>query len=271
MARQTKELSLYIALTFLITWGIAVLVLAAPQVSENLFGPLNSSAPHFYVAVYAPAIAAIAVTSIFSGKAGLKTLFSGYVRKTSAAWWVVGLFIFPLIFLAGQLVWSLLGLTEGPVGLNRWLVDLPLLFLGWRIFQDPGGFGEELGWRGFALPRLLQSFSPFVASLILGTIWIVWHLPQFLIEAMNHPLYTLIWFAGVGIGATVIMTWLYLRANRNIAVAGVIPHLVLNGCLAVGIAGSTWQSAVAVWAFVAVLLLAFRKAAWPAQQVAQAA
>ncbi|MFP4078645.1 MAG: CPBP family intramembrane glutamic endopeptidase [Candidatus Izemoplasmataceae bacterium] len=87
------------------------------------------------------------------------------------------------------------------------VVFLYILFLG-------GPLGEEIGWRGYALPGLLRKYNPFVASLILGLVWTFWHVPAFFIpdsaqEGISFPLYlvnTMI--------LTMILTVLYLRTKR---------------------------------------------------------
>src|SRR5574337_857223 len=70
-------------------------------------------------------------------------------------------------------------------GFGALAIFLPAQFL-WLLFYllTTGPLGEELGWRGFALPRLLKRFNPFVASLVLGAIWGVWHLPSFYLAGM---------------------------------------------------------------------------------------
>ena len=92
---------------------------------------------------------------------------------------------------------------------------------------DSGGLGEEPGWRGFALPRLLQFMGPLPAALTLGAVWGVWHIPAFLAEGglaqSNFGL-----FLVSAVAMTVFMTWIYVHANGNFLVAGVIPHLIAN-------------------------------------------
>jgi uncharacterized protein len=95
--------------------------------------------------------------------------------------------------------------------------------------------GEEFGWRGFALPRMLQRHSALHASVRLGLIHAAWHLPLFIIPGMpqadvSFPLFTL----GV-VAVAIFNTALYLRTGANLLLA-ILVHLLANvwGGLAVG-------------------------------------
>jgi len=88
---------------------------------------------------------------------------------------------------------------------------------------------REGGWRGWALPRLLQNHSAWAASLMLAAAWIVWRLPAFAMGGvMRATLTDLPWWALATLGLTLPMTALHRRANGNLVVAGVLPHAVIN-------------------------------------------
>jgi len=92
------------------------------------------------------------------------------------------------------------------------------------IFLLYGG-NEEPGWRGFALPALLERFHPLLATLILGVIHSVWHLPL-----MNYYDTTFGWYLFNVIPLTVIFNWLYIKSRRS-----VIPVMLLHaGTNAIG-------------------------------------
>ena len=118
-------------------------------------------------------------------------------------------------------------LHSTPVAAPNW----PLFVVGLfpAIARDPGPVGEEFGWRGFALPRLVDRFSPLDASLRLGLIHAVWHLPAFFIPGMpqtqtSFPLFTL----GV-VSIAIFDTALYLRTGANLLLA-ILVHLLANVC-----------------------------------------
>jgi membrane protease YdiL (CAAX protease family) len=144
---------------------------------------------------------------------------AGYCVITGIAFWAAVFF----------------GATSG--ALATW----PLLFHGLlpAIARDPGPLGEEFGWRGFALPRLLDLHSPLKASLILGLIHALWHLPLFFIPGMpqkqlSFPIFTL----GV-IAIAIFDTALYLRTRANLLLA-ILVHVMSNVCggVLVGVLGA---------------------------------
>jgi membrane protease YdiL (CAAX protease family) len=105
---------------------------------------------------------------------------------------------------------------QGNVGGFAWILLVSFahnLLLG-------GSLGEEIGWRGFLLPRLLRRNSPLAASLILGVVWALWHLPVdlyagYLLEGPAAILIRTITLLPVAI----LFTWFYLQSTGNLLVA----------------------------------------------------
>lgn len=127
----------------------------------------------------------------------------------------------------------------------------------WQVFQNTGPLGEELGWRGYALPRLLAQYDAVMASIVLGFVWTLRHVPAFFLAGViGQSLSGFGWWALDTFAFTIIITWLFLRANGNVLVAGLIPHFVINGMGAIGAWLSRPAEAVAL-ALVALGLVAF--------------
>jgi membrane protease YdiL (CAAX protease family) len=78
------------------------------------------------------------------------------------------------------------------------------------------GLGEEIGWRGFALPKLLENRSPLVASLILGALWAVWHFPYVLTKGTFLSEVPLHWFFINLLAMSVIYTWIFINTNGSL-------------------------------------------------------
>ena len=95
-----------------------------------------------------------------------------------------------------------------------------------------GPLGEELGWRGFALPRLLKRFSPFTASLILGFIWGIWHLPSFYVSAMVQADLSLPLFLLNAVCLSFLASWLFMNTAGSVLIT-VILHYMANFCVSV--------------------------------------
>jgi membrane protease YdiL (CAAX protease family) len=79
--------------------------------------------------------------------------------------------------------------------------------------------GEEIGWRGFALPRLLERFGPWRASATLGVLWALWHLPLFYMRGMpqyGSPFGAYVLYL---VALSLVMTFLLQRADGSIVIA----------------------------------------------------
>ncbi len=207
-----------------------------------------------------PALAAVIVTGTLDGRDGIRTLFTKFLRfRLPAKWYVAALIPFGLAFVAA-LIYKLAG-AAAVAG-----VTLSLSFVVALVVSTlPGAVGEEAGWRGFALPRLLERYSPLKAGLVLGIVWAGWHLPVMVAggySGLSLLLYGVFFTLGI-ISVSVVMTWIYARTSKSL-VPMVIAHLSVNVGLAligVGAAGSgstlaltaimyslVCLTAIAVWA-----------------------
>ena len=229
-SRALRQLGAYFGLTFAITWGLGgLLILARPQL-EAVIGPIGETSHHwlYYVAVYAPTISAVSLSMAFGGGAGVKALAMRFVRPARPAWLLIALLFWPLALTLYELGMRAAGVAGG-IDLHALWVGAPVLALTTTaLIADPGGFGEETGWRGFALPRLLTLCRPLTAALILGLIWGLWHLPAFFVSDLSQSQFALGWFLLTTTALSVVMTWIFVNANGNLLIAGVIPHLMLN-------------------------------------------
>jgi uncharacterized protein len=216
---------IFLALTFGLTWAIAATAMLAPVWFNTHFGPLNNRSPMFYLAVWAPDIAAVVITSATGGWSAIRDLFGRLLRWRVGLWvWAFALGFHPVLMLVVELV----GLAFGdPLptwsnwhALGLGLISLPLIALG--------PLGEELGWRGFLLPRMLERMKPLSAALILGTIWMIWHVPAFLMSGVPQSNMSFPIFAIGGVAFNVFTTWVFLNSKQSILIAGIVPHTIAN-------------------------------------------
>ena len=226
ISRRTilRQLVGFTALTCLITFGLACLYFftdigADPAVANALL----------YVAVFAPTVASVVMSYAEAGRAGVARLFGMLVRPTNYLRWSgVALLLLP----GSWLMWALLERITGAgqtVDLHALFVTMPLLLFttGYVLF-DPGPIGEELGLRGYALPRLLALYPPGVASLLMGVAHALWHLPVFFVAGSFQSSLNVAMFFGWTIALSYLWTWLFLWANGNVLVSGVLIHLLFN-------------------------------------------
>jgi uncharacterized protein len=213
----------YFAAAFLLTWAVWVPRALVHQEFIDWSWPVLLGRAW----TYSPALAAVAVTLVLAGRPGLRQLGSGLVR------WRVGWRWYALVLLGpfGVSTTALLlhaGLAGQPVA---WpvqkptdLLVYPLLIL---ILAFTDGLGEEVGWRGFALPRLQQWLAPSVASVVLGGVWAVWHLP--LLWTHGAPLegrsFVLLLLQLVP--TAVLFTWVFNHTRGSVLIA-VLLHATQN-------------------------------------------
>jgi len=228
--RAIAELAAFFGLAYAITWGLgAAIIFARPQL-EAVVGPLGVINHHwlYYLAVCAPTISAVACSLIFGGWAGLRALGARFLRPVKPLWVAVSILIWPVTLGAFGLAAKALGRGDW-IDLHALAVGAPVMALTtWALVVDPGGLGEETGWRGYAMPRLMTLTRPAWAAMGLGLVWGFWHLPAFFVSGLVQSQFSLAWFLTGGVALSVVMAWLFVRANGNVVVAGIIPHLMWN-------------------------------------------
>jgi membrane protease YdiL (CAAX protease family) len=137
----------------------------------------------FALHTFGPAMAAYIMIHVTEGNEGWLQL-RRRIRQVRVGWkWYVFVLLgIPAVMLLGILV--LPGSAQSFHGLPKYfLVRYPFLFI--LIFFGGGPLGEEIGWRGFALPRMQSRFGSLPATLLLGVLWTFWHLADFLTTAQK--------------------------------------------------------------------------------------
>ncbi len=244
---RSRPLLTYFLLAFAITWSAAGLAILAPDWFSRTFGQLDASNPVFFVAVYAPTGLAIGLTALFEGRPGLKALLARLdPRRCHPVWYlvVVGGFL-ALTGLAGW-IGSVAG---GPAPV--WKLSA-LGGLAGSLLVDPGPLGEELGWRGFAMPRMLRRWKPALAAVILGVIWGLWHLPAFYVSTLSQSELSLPVFLLGATSLSVVTCWLFLRSKGSVLIA-ILAHLMANH--ASDVTGASFNQLTYALAVVAAVLV----------------
>lgn len=252
--RLIVDLVIFNACAFGLTWLVVGLYIWNAETATRLIGPMRLGAPAFYVAVYAPSLAAVAVTFARYGRAGLADLFRSLFRVRAGWKWIaISLLAFPALWLAVEMIRATADGSLAAFDFRPWFVALPLVLLGGHVLLDPGALGEELGWRGFMLPRLLEMTDARAAALILGVIWAVWHLPAFYVGSLSQSGFEFIPFLLRVTAFSVFMTWVFVNTRGSVLWAGVVPHMMFNATPDAGITPIGW---IAIAAGVVILVLA---------------
>ena len=118
-----------------------------------------------------PSVFAILFTQMVGGKQGVRVLFARAVRwRVKPIWYVASLLLIPAVYSLSYLIQGWLGTPTGPIDVvGKLTFVLPIALTACLM--------EEFGWRGFALPKLLERHSSLTAALIVGVGWALWHAP----------------------------------------------------------------------------------------------
>ena len=179
---------------------------------------------------FGPAIAALLMIAITQRETGLKDLFTRLFRwRVPFRWYLIAttLPLFSILMVVGFQIMSGNGSS---IPFQRWIANLPqlaLMGLGLSLYGTLVAAGEEIGWRGFALPELLKRHNPLVATLIIGIFWGLWHLPlRWLSPSSGNFTDALLY--GMGFNAAAgIYTWLHFNTRGSLLIASLF-HAVYD-------------------------------------------
>jgi uncharacterized protein len=205
--------------------------------------------------VFIPALIALGLTAMADGWAGVRALLSKLGQSRLRPLWVVGAVALGLVLrLTISAVALLLGLIT-TIQLRPWSPTQMAFFAAILfVFALP----EELGWRGYALPKLLRVHSPLVAGLVVGVLWGLLHLALILPGMINAGAPALPTLLGL-IGLSVLATWLYIRTNGNLLLTSLLHaaqsfFVIVNDGISLG--QQTWLMAGVYLAAAVVIALA---------------
>jgi membrane protease YdiL (CAAX protease family) len=256
----------YFVLTFAISWGGFVLVVG-PGSFPGTGSQFDTITPYVVVAMLAgPTISGLLLTGLVSGRAGYRELLSRLLRwRVGARWYAVALLIAPL------LAWALLAVFSltPPVFTTG---DKAAFVLTGVVAGLVGGLFEELGWTGFAVPRLRLRHGILATGLIVGIPWGAWHLLQGLwiggTYAGTVPLglfLVLNFLSGIAelTAFRILMMWVYDRTESLLIVALMHASLITGTIflftpMATGMLGLAyaWSLNAALWLLVGVVVAA---------------
>ncbi|HPQ44728.1 MAG TPA: CPBP family intramembrane metalloprotease [Syntrophales bacterium] len=173
------------------------------------------------IGVPASLIAVSFVTLITTGKEELRQLFRHSLEWRFAPWWYLASLLTPLLvaFVSGTAaVW----INKVKIADNWFSPSMPLGFMVFLLVYI--GVGEEIGWRGFALPRFQRILGPLGGSIATGVFWALWHLPLFLMPGSSQYGNSLITFIYLLTCWTIPMA-VFVGKSRG----SVIPAILFHG------------------------------------------
>lgn len=251
---ERHPVAAYYVLAYACSWAVAVpLALQAQHVvPERLPFALH------YLTGLGPAVSALAITGLLRRGQRPRASHPDQSRRAGSRvpWLVVG-FLSPLMMFAAARICALASDQPAPTWTALGQVNfLPALGLwAWVLWLIANGWGEELGWRGFALPRLQRTRSAFTSTVLLSVAWAGWHLPAFFYVPSYAALGVKIlpaFFLGILAGA-IVLTWLYNSSHGSVF-AVVLWHASFNFVSgspnATGFVAAMTSTLVMVWAVV---------------------
>jgi CAAX protease family protein len=182
------------------------------------------------IGAYGPTIAAIIVQYIIDKKK-LKVLLRSLIKVKSSLKIILFVITVPMLFYLVAYLFSI-KVFDGNLSFN-WLIalsNIPFWFLAALPF---GPMGEELGWRGFMLPKLLEKYSIIKSTFLVGLAWGVWHLASFTFpgaaipEFLNVSAWTIILYFTNTIALSFVFTYVYFKTNGSVFYA-ILLHAFFN-------------------------------------------
>ncbi len=221
---RARPLPAFFVLAYLLSWVYWLLVL-------GLMG--RDTLAWFVPGAFGPPLAALLVTGLVDGRDGTRA----FLRRWSL--WRVGVRWYLLALVGLPALGLLVGLpfrdgTERFAGSSLSVVVTYLATFSFLAVL--GGGQEEPGWRGFALPRMQERMGPLAASVALGVLWGLWHLPVFVFvpgynsagSGLASIAVSVLVFTAVGaVGQSLLLTWLFNHTRGSVFVA-VLAHASLN-------------------------------------------
>jgi len=226
--RSDNSLFFYFLLTFGFSWFFWLIGVLA---TFGLFALPFPSMVLTVIGAFGPLVAALWLTQRQGGWPAVKSLLAaGFNFRMKPIWWAC-IILLPFI-LSGIAVWA--NVLQNGYQPDMTLLQQPAMILPTFLFMFfmGGSFQEEYGWRGFALPRLLEKWNPASASLILGAVWGFWHLPLFYIADTGQYFMPFGVFLLMVIAFSVLFTWASIKANGNLFSA-LLLHTAINTAMSV--------------------------------------
>jgi uncharacterized protein len=221
----------FFAIAYALTWlawspwylsesGVGLL----PFDGEGMSAYLNTVA-----LILGPTLSAFVMTGATEGRSGVRRLLRRIVLwRVGFGWYlfvllgVPALVVLSTVVLPGAL--TSFDAAAVPTTLFLYVVAGPVfLFIGGPVF-------EEIGWRGFALPRLQRLYGPLVGTLVLGALWGLWHLPLFLIPSWDTPhgsLLDIALFVVLAMSIALVITWVFNNTKQSVLLA-ILAHGSIN-------------------------------------------
>jgi uncharacterized protein len=178
------------------------------------------------VSGFGPSIAAFATVTVFGGRKEVSAWLKNALNwRVGWPWYALAFFMPPLVMLLAQAVHCTLG---GAIPTSPVVGHIPLAIANFGlVFLIGGPLGEEFGWRSYAVPALGAKMGWRAASLVIGLIWGLWHLPWFFTAGTAQSQMPFVIFMLNILAGSVLFSWLFLRSAGSV-IPALVAHTSLN-------------------------------------------
>jgi membrane protease YdiL (CAAX protease family) len=250
-----------------VTWTCFFAPVTLSRRASSVPAASDFRAPLLFLGTFAPSLVAIALSAWGEGISGTQVLLRRLVDSQAGVRW----YLFAISYMAAikvpvAVIDRLVTGSWPPFGKDPWYAILVAI-----IISTPVQAGEEVGWRGYALPRLASRLGLARASVLLGLIWACWHIPLFFRPGTDKYGQPLIPFVLGGIALSVAMAWLYANVNGSLLLMmlmhsavnqtiGIVPSAVAHAANPFALNGSlvAWLTDVLLWMTAAYFLVRMR-------------
>ncbi len=221
--RPAQHLLTFFALAYALTWVLWIPAGLAARGTITLGMP---TLPLFVLGGFGPLAAAVILSARQGGRSAVRSLFAQLdPRRVPGRWFLIPVLLVPLgLVPVGGFV-----AAGGELPGGEALLGIAFTFLAQLVLVATigGGLDEEMGWRGYALPRMLRSMHPVTASVFLGLLWGPWHLPLWLDPSGTHAAYPFWVFLVDTVARSVLIGWMYCASGGSLLVA-IWAHALAN-------------------------------------------
>jgi membrane protease YdiL (CAAX protease family) len=218
IVKRYPLISMY-ALLFLLAWPVQILDALASH-------GLAPKPPMFLTIAtgLTPAIAAIIVTAILAGRAGVKDLFRRFtIWRVGYQWYLVGIFLLAGVILGGIGLHVLFGGAKPTMPIAG--APISMIVFAFTVTVIVGALinTEEIAWRGFALPRLQSRFGALTATVLIAIPESLFHLPHFWnLDSVFYQNVGLFWFTAFTVAIVFVYTYVFNKTTGSLLIVTIL-------------------------------------------------
>jgi len=209
----------YFLLTYAVMWVCFFTVALVPIPMASPLGAFL-----IYLGAFTPGLVAVFFTAYRAGKAGVLALLGRVLLfRVASRWYLFAVSYIAAIKLTVAVIYRLAIGAWPHFGELSWYI-----MVAGVLTSTPFQAGEEIGWRGYALPRLTERFGLPTASILLGIIWACWHLPQFFIRESDTYGQSFFVYIVQVTALSVAFAWLYAKTKGSLLLTMLLHASVNN-------------------------------------------